>query len=188
MNLGEKILTLRKEAKLSQEQLAEKLGVTRQTISNWELNETSPDINQAKDLSKVFNISLDELTNNDIQSVLESRVSNTEKLAGLILKILKKIGILFLVLLIIDFISMIVFATLRTNSTEKLETTEVEMTCQLDEQDYLITIGSDGYFNCSNCSTEIQRELKNKYVDYSDLDGTVTKIEKYFIAQDGTCD
>lgn len=188
MNLGEKILTLRKEAKLSQEQLAEKLGVTRQTISNWELNETSPDINQAKELSKVFNISLDELTNNDIQSVLESRVSNTEKLAGLILKILKVIGVLFLVLLIIDFISMIVFAALRTNSTVKLEKTEVEMICQLDEQSYLITIGSDGYFNCSNCSAEIQHKLKNEYVDYSDLDGTVTKIEKYFITQNGTCD
>lgn len=188
MNLGEKILNLRKEAKLSQEQLAEKLGVTRQTISNWELNETSPDINQAKDLSKVFNISLDELTNNDIKSILESRVSNTEKLAGLILKILKVIGVLFLVLLIIDFISIIVVATLRQKGTVELESTEVEMTCRLDEQAYLITIGSDGYFNCSNCSAEIQHELKNEYVDYSDLEGTVSKIENYFITQNGTCD
>ena len=188
MNLGEKILKLRKEAKLSQEQLAEKLNVTRQTISNWELNETTPDINQAKALSKIFNVSLDELTNNDIQSIIESRVSNTEKLAGLILKILKVLGILFIVLLIIDFISLIVFATLKQNGTVESETTEVEMTCQLDEQDYLITIGNDGYFNCSNCSKDIQKELKDNYIDYADLEKTVTNIEDYFQSKNGTCE
>ena len=60
MKLGNKILELRKEKRLSQEQLAEKINVTRQTISNWELGETSPDLNQAKELAKVLNISLDE--------------------------------------------------------------------------------------------------------------------------------
>ena len=63
--LGNKIVELRKKAKLSQEQLAEKIEVTRQTISNWELGETNPDIVQAKRIAEVFNISLDELTNND---------------------------------------------------------------------------------------------------------------------------
>lgn len=48
MNLGNKITELRKQINLSQEELAEKVGVTRQTISKWELEETSPDINQAK--------------------------------------------------------------------------------------------------------------------------------------------
>ncbi len=62
MNIGQNILNLRKSAKLSQEQLAEKIGVTRQTISNWELEESSPDLKQAKDLSKIFNVSLDDLT------------------------------------------------------------------------------------------------------------------------------
>lgn len=70
MNLGEKIVSLRKKNNLSQEELAEKVGVTRQTISKWELEETTPDINQAKKLSKLFNISLDELTNNDINNIL----------------------------------------------------------------------------------------------------------------------
>ena len=62
MNIGQNILNLRKSAKLSQEQLAEKIGVTRQTISNWELEESSPDLKQAKALSKIFNVSLDDLT------------------------------------------------------------------------------------------------------------------------------
>ena len=59
MNLGNKIMTLRKKNNLSQEDLAEKVGVTRQTISKWELEETTPDINQARKLSMIFNISLD---------------------------------------------------------------------------------------------------------------------------------
>ena len=61
MNIGQNILNLRKSAKLSQEQLAEKMGVTRQTISNWELEESSPDLKQAKELSQIFNVSLDDL-------------------------------------------------------------------------------------------------------------------------------
>lgn len=61
MNIGQNILNLRKSAKFSQEQLAEKMGVTRQTISNWELEESSPDLKQAKELSKIFNVSLDDL-------------------------------------------------------------------------------------------------------------------------------
>lgn len=64
MDIGKNILNLRKSARLSQEQLAEKMKVTRQTISNWELEESSPDIKQAKELSKIFNISLDQLVNN----------------------------------------------------------------------------------------------------------------------------
>lgn len=91
MEIGNKILELRKKNNLSQEALAEKIGVSRQTISKWELGETSPDIKQAKELSKVFNVSLDELTDNDIKNVLEAKVSNTEKLAGIIIKILKSL-------------------------------------------------------------------------------------------------
>lgn len=67
MEIGKKITDLRKNNKLSQEDLAEKLGVTKQTISKWELGQTYPSINQAKELSKIFNISLDELVNNDIK-------------------------------------------------------------------------------------------------------------------------
>lgn len=64
MNISQNILNLRKGANLSQKQLAEIIGVTRQTISNWELEESSPDLKQAKELSRFFNISLDDLTGN----------------------------------------------------------------------------------------------------------------------------
>ncbi len=97
MNIGEKIFKLRKDQKLSQEQLAEKVGVTRQTISNWELNETVPDTNQLIVLSKTLNISIDELVNNDINNIMVKKVSNTERLAGMVIKILKVIGTLIII-------------------------------------------------------------------------------------------
>ena len=109
MSLGENILKLRKKNGLSQEQLGEKVNVTRQTISNWELNETSPNPEQLKLLSKALKVSIDELLNNDISNVLAERISNTEKLAGIGIKAIKFIGIAFLVLLIIDIVSFVIF-------------------------------------------------------------------------------
>ena len=109
MDLGSKIFKLRKKENLSQEELAEKMNVTRQTISKWELNETTPDIKQAKELSKIFTISLDELTDNDISSMVVEKISNTEKLAGLVLKLLKWFGIGFLIIFFIDFIVLIIY-------------------------------------------------------------------------------
>lgn len=109
MSLGENILNLRKKNGLSQEQLGEKANVTRQTISNWELNETTPNPEQLKLLSKALKVSIDELLDNDISGILVEKVSNTEKLAGMGIKTIKILSIVFLVLLIIDVISFIIF-------------------------------------------------------------------------------
>ena len=115
--LGENIYNLRKSKKLSQEQLAEQVRVTRQTISNWELGETSPNPEQLKLLSKALNVSIDELLNNDVKSDLVEKVSNTEKLAWIIIKILKVIGVAFLVMLIIDIVAFLLFVFVRKETT-----------------------------------------------------------------------
>ena len=65
MKLGEHIYHLRKQKGISQEQLAEEINVTRQTISNWELDSTSPNPEQLKLLSKTLSVSIDELLDND---------------------------------------------------------------------------------------------------------------------------
>ena len=70
IKLGENILRLRKETNLLQEALGDIIGVTRQMISNWELEETAPNPEQLKLLSKAFNISIDDLLNNDIQNII----------------------------------------------------------------------------------------------------------------------
>ena len=190
MKLGDKILELRKKGGLSQEQLGEKINVTRQTISNWELGETSPNPEQLKLLSKELNVSIDELLDNDIQSVLVEKVSNTEKLAGLVLKILKWLGIFFVVILIIDIVSLILFTYVKGNSGE-LDTNmtqEVELLCSIEEKDFIITVGSDGYFNCSNCSKELQKELKDNYIDFGNISKTTDNIINYFETNNGNCE
>ena len=66
MTLGEKIKKLRKQRGLSQEALAEKVNVTRQTISKWELNQSSPDLDFIAQLSDIFNVSSDYLIKDDL--------------------------------------------------------------------------------------------------------------------------
>ncbi len=66
MNLGNNLFNARKKCGLSQEEVAEKLGVSRQTISKWELDETLPDICQSKKLANLYGLSLDELIEFDI--------------------------------------------------------------------------------------------------------------------------
>lgn len=61
ISLGEKILDLRKKAGLSQEDVADKLGVSRQTVSKWETDQTVPELIKAKLLSQLYNISYDYL-------------------------------------------------------------------------------------------------------------------------------
>ena len=111
--LGEKILALRKKHGLSQEKLGEQIGVTRQTISNWELNETSPNPEQLKLLSRSLNISIDELLDSDVKDVIINKVSNTEKLAGIIIKILKVIGILLIAYFVLMALAVIIFTVSR---------------------------------------------------------------------------
>ena len=111
MALGQNILELRKKSGLSQEQLGDKVNVTRQTISNWELEETSPNPEQLKQLSKVLKVSVDELLDNDLQDLVLAKVKMTEKQTKTIKKILKGILVGFLALLIIDIIALIVCFT-----------------------------------------------------------------------------
>ena len=76
MKFYEKLIILRKKALLSQEELAEKLDVTRQTISKWELGQSKPDIDKLQMMSKLFEVDVNTLTNEDIS--LEDKVETKE--------------------------------------------------------------------------------------------------------------
>lgn len=65
MSLGSSLYQARKKSGLSQENVAEKLGASRQTISKWETGETLPDIRQSKGLAVLYHVSLDELIEYD---------------------------------------------------------------------------------------------------------------------------
>ena len=59
------LLGLRKQKRMTQEELAEKLGVTRQAIAKWESGDTVPDLERCKQIADIFGVSLDDLANYD---------------------------------------------------------------------------------------------------------------------------
>lgn len=77
MELGKKLRQARQEAGLTQEQAAERLFVSRQTISNWENEKTYPDIASVVRLSDLYSISLDELLKGD-SKMLEHLEESTD--------------------------------------------------------------------------------------------------------------
>lgn len=82
MNLGDKIYTLRKQYGLSQEELGDKLNVSRQTISKWERNESTPDLDKIAPLCALFDLSADELLQDkpqiEKQTELETKTVKTK--------------------------------------------------------------------------------------------------------------
>lgn len=80
MNLGNSLFHARKKCGLSQEEVAEKLGVSRQTISKWETNETVPDIYQSKKMAKLYHIALDDLIEFDVElSEIQEIIEKTDE-------------------------------------------------------------------------------------------------------------
>ena len=119
MKFGDNLLKARKKKGLSQEELGEKIGVTRQTISNWELGETGPNPKELKILSQELNISIDELLDNDIKNVLIEKVSNTEETTKLILRIIKMLVVIVVIVFLIIGIKKIMVS--KKNIGRKIE-------------------------------------------------------------------
>lgn len=95
MKFGLKITELRKNKNMTQEDMADLFGVTRQTISNWENDKSYPDITLLFKISEVFNISLDELLKED-KKIVNNIVNNERKK-----KIFKNISIILVIILLI---------------------------------------------------------------------------------------
>jgi len=186
MEIGKKIIELRKKNGLSQEELAEKVGVSRQTISKWELGETSPDLKQGKGLSKIFNVSLDELVDNDIKDILVERTSNTEKLAGLILKLIKFVVIFVIVAPILYIMLYIVVRNIRESNKGNLM--DVTITCTLHDEKYSYS------FNYYEQTGEIKAAGGDGYLanitnidQYSDAYQALDIIDAYVKNNGGSC-
>ena len=184
--LGKRIKELREKRGYTQQQLAEKVDVTRQTISNWELGETSPNPDQLKLLSKALNISIDELLNNDIKQVLVEKVNNTEKLAEIIIKILKVLGIIFIVGFTITIFINIMFGDKKDSMTIK-ENQTVLLNCQLngEKYTYLIEYDKDDKIIDASGSDYIINVVKDK--QFNKAKTLVKYIESYFEDNGGKC-
>lgn len=121
MKFYEKLIILRKKALLSQEELAEKLDVTRQTISKWELGQSKPDIDKLQMMSKLFEVDVNTLTNEDIS--LEDKGETKEDKNNK-----KEDGDrkFILYILIIIFIASLAFLTYRVGTDIKTKKDEIK--------------------------------------------------------------
>ncbi len=108
MKLSEKILSLRKQKGLSQEELADRLNVSRQAISRWEVGSAQPDASNILQLSKLFDVTTDYLLNDDYDcnqdipavNMTETKAnSNIKKIVALCISILSLIGNLVIYIL-----------------------------------------------------------------------------------------
>ena len=72
-NIGQNIKTIRKKLGITQEELAEKLNVTRQAVSNWENGKTEPDIETLTKMAQIFDISIDKLVDGVPKEITELR-------------------------------------------------------------------------------------------------------------------
>lgn len=97
MSLGKNIQKLRKENQLSQEQLAQKCNVSRQTISRWESDEVLPDTNNLITLAKLFHVSLDSLVFTEVKEPAAEKKSKwkTIGIISMIINIFSIICLLF---------------------------------------------------------------------------------------------
>ena len=179
MNIGQNILNLRKSANLSQEQLAEKMGVTRQTISNWELDESSPNINQTKKLAKAFNVNVTLL----IDDTKKARItSNAEKLAGIVLVISK----IATIMLILSVVAWIFFRFYRKNNSNYIQEYIV---CKVDDSthSYSVTYKKENG-KITNQGGDLYLSDILNLEKYKKASQVFRAIDNYVSAKNGTCE
>lgn len=116
MIIGEQLRNAGHQHQLSQEQIAEILGVSRQTISNWETSKSYPDIERVMRLAEIYHPSLDELLRGDQQMVktwmAKTNVVRAVKWLGLLLalNVVLTIGLMFFVQ--VPWLMMILFGAM----------------------------------------------------------------------------
>lgn len=129
MTFGNKLKEQRKKKGLSQEQAAEKLGVSRQAVSRWEAEETLPDANNLKEISKLYGVSIDYLLNEKIDEEGAAETSKVQnKIDGKLRLALALILIGVIGLLIIYILSTQIEATvsrpIQSSTVNRVDTGE----------------------------------------------------------------
>ncbi len=76
MSIGTKIADLRNKSKLSQDELATKLSVSKATVAKWETNKSTPDVNRVVEIAKIFNVSTDYLLGNEVKEIIQEPIAS----------------------------------------------------------------------------------------------------------------
>ncbi len=212
MNLGNKILKIRKDNKMSQEQFAEILNVTRQTVSNWENGNNYPDIETLIMISDKFNISLDILLKGDKEMIkdINEKIKNNK-----ILKIIIIVLIIVIIGLIVGF-KVHDYWKIYNSFPEEPESrltnkcnlngkrlklaAQIRPKCNYEYKKWyeVPSCVADydtkpfGYFVVDNNTKEMQKELMNNMNinvdDYDNAYDLLKDMEDYIISIGGVCD
>lgn len=195
MNFSDNLIRLRKGKSWSQEDLAEKLGISRQAVSKWEVGTSKPDIDNVIKISKLFEVSIDELVNNEIikTEAISINVKRKSKKDVLLVWLRR----LLIVLIIIYFINVIYkFAMLFTITQAELKYKE------LDNYHYVVTnYNNNDIIEKEECwykngisktiitiyqeNTTFKREtcinynLKEGYINTNDSEKIFVNVDKY---------
>ncbi len=210
MNLGNKILKIRKDNKMSQEDLAEVLNVTRQTVSNWENGKNYPDITTLVLISDKFNISLDILLKGEQRMIkeIDKKVKMSKKL-----KII--IGILVIIIVIGLPLSNWITEQIKIYSINNtIQESAMIAKCNYNGERLKLSVGYMPYnldkkwnepyiydatkvepisYSVSNNATRERKEdiIKDMNFNISDYDKVydlLHAMEDYIISHGGTCD
>ncbi len=185
MNLGQKIVKIRKDNKMSQEQFAEIFNVTRQTISSWENSKSYPDIETLIKISDKFNISLDILLKGDEKMIknIDDNVKSNKRNKKLVFTL-----IIVLVVFIIAFAIIWTNSLLGFNNTKNDAKGNLYITCTLNDKKYfynvnygedyrILAIDGDDYI-MKNVNTDNAKNAKEN----------IEIVKDYFKNNNGTCE
>ncbi|MBQ7409890.1 MAG: helix-turn-helix transcriptional regulator [Clostridia bacterium] len=154
MKLGEKILNYRKKLGLSQEELGDKVGVSRQTVSKWEIGQTIPELEKMILLAKEFETTIDELVRDEENMQDNVSVANENKVKKFVVENFKKynkiikIIIVILIMFMICFIGKVAYRIILLNKFE----------------DEILKFKSS-YYTVQNLNTNYRIEISNFKTD-----------------------
>lgn len=179
--LGEKIRSLRKQNKISQEELAEKLGVSRQSISLWENDQTMPSMENIVAIADVFGVSTDDLLKENTENKTEEMVEETTKIKK---PLKKKLFVILSAILALAIVGVSAFVVIDKFSDQKLTAEEIfdliaPSTIEINAEGDTFTSTGTGCFIDGNGTVVTNYHVIESChtINIKTQDGTIYKVE-----------
>ncbi len=181
MKFNERILDLRKKKGWSQEELGEKVGVSRQTVSKWENGQTTPELEKLRNLAKIFEISVDDLISEDIEINTDNKQEqNDNKIQKKKKSKIAKILLYFFVVAILFYFTLVIY---RYNIITKIRDCFWDIHMETSSHGYYMEKRTFG--TKFNSGIPMTKEEHYYYIDWFDKDVSEeneiarVKIKKY---------
>ena len=207
--LSENIKTLRKEKGYSQEQLAEKLNVVRQTVSKWEKGYSVPDADMLEELADIFEVSVGDLLGKEIMTeeettdigelvkqltILNDYLAEKVRRRKKFKRILKKVCSIVCISSILFSLYLTIGSLVSRSEEIFREETSVTLVCSLENEEYNVKINYwkdnneiRSIANSNEIPATVRDILKSNEVFDKSPEEVITAIESYFTQNGGIC-